>query len=215
MYTEQKGLLAFVMRLAVRVLLGLKVYIVKWNDTPVWELKLNSFPMTIINEDMFGNKVPKEFMLDPNMLKDKKVLFLGSRFEIDCEETKDKVVLTNNLMDMLKTEFKGQYSIKAHPIDKTLYGTMKSSQYIIPAHILAESLWGHNWEFVIGYHSEALVSAKLNTKAKVISLIKMYEFTNPKVRQYWLDTFEKNGILMPSNLEELKCHMMITKKEKS
>jgi hypothetical protein len=171
--------------------------------------------MTIVNEDNFDNKLPKEFMLDPTTLKNKRVLFLGSRFEIDCEETKDKVDITNELMDILTTKFREQYSIKAHPIDKTLYGTMKTSQDIIPAHILAESLWEHEWEVIVGYHSEALVSAKLNTNARVISLIKMYEFTNPKVRQYWLDTFEKHGILMPNNLEELKCHMMIMKTEKN
>lgn len=205
MYEEEKGITASIMKLSAKLLLGLDVYIVRWNNLPVWELKLNTFPMEIVKHDEFNNKLPKEFMIDKQQLKDKTLLFLGSKFEIDCEESEDKVKLTNYLMDILDKNFTGKYSIKAHPIDRTLYGNMVNSKHIIPAHIIAESLFEHDWKFIVGYHSEALVSAKLHTNAKVISLIRMYNFTNQKVRQYWIDTFKKEGILMPINIGELEC----------
>ena len=208
MYEEEKNLTAFFMRVVVKFLLGLDVYIVRWNNIPVWELKLNSFPMEIINVSSFNVKIPKKFMIDKKCLENKKVLFLGSKFEIDCEESVDKVHLTDDLMDLLNKRFSGQYLIKAHPIDKTLYGKMKYSKNSIPAHYLSESLYNHPWKIIIGYHSEALVSAKKHTKAKVISLVKMYGFTNQKVKEYWINTFNKEGIIMPNNLEELECNMM-------
>jgi len=209
MYDEEKGLTALIMKLSAKLLLGLDVYIVRWNNIPVWELKLNSFPMEIIEHDVFNNKLPKEFCIDPKYLKGKSILFLGSKFEIDCEESEDKIKLTNKLVNILDKHFKNKYCVKAHPIDKILYGKMKNCKYIIPAHYLSESLYNHYWDFIIGYHSEALVSAKRHTNAKVISLVKLYDFTNPKVRQYWIDTFDKEGLIMPKNLEELKCSLMI------
>jgi len=207
MYDEETGLIATAMKLSAKMLLDLDVYIVKWNDVPVWELKLNSFPMTVIKQDDFSNKLPEEFFIDKELLEGKTVLFLGSKFEIDCEESEDKIELTDKVMGILDEKFKGCYSIKAHPIDKTLYGKMNNSDSIIPAHYLSESLCNHDWKIIIGYHSEALVSAKRHTNAKVVSLVKLYEFTNPKVRKYWIDTFEKEGILMPNNIEELEEYL--------
>jgi len=207
MYNTEKGLTESLMKLSAKLLLGLDVYIVRWNNTPVWELKLNTFPMKIVNCDEFKSKLPKEFMFDKQQLKGKEVLFLGSKFEIDCKETPDKIRLTNNLMKFLQKEFEGKFILKAHPIDKKLYGIMKYCKDKIPAHVIAESLFEHDWKYIIGYHSEALVSSKLHTNATVISLIRMYEFTNPKVRQYWLDTFYRQNIKMPKDLEELKCMM--------
>ena len=135
MYEEEKSFVATGMKLAVKLLLGLDVYIVRWNNIPVWELRPNSFPMEIVEYDGFNAKLPKQFMMDTDLLKGKRVLFLGSKFEIDCEESEDKVKLTDELMDIFEKNFKGEYVIKAHPIDKVLYGRMKDSKFVIPSYV--------------------------------------------------------------------------------
>jgi hypothetical protein len=204
LYGEEKSLRASFMKLFAKLLLGVEVYIINKSGVPVWELRRDSFPMEIVEYDKFNSKISDKFMQGNKLLNKKEILFVGDEIVLEGADEKSVIELNNKIMDLLDNNFCNKYSIKPHPRDEKLYGKMSESKNIIPPHILAETLMNHKWKYIIGYYSEVLLSAKIRTNANVISLLHLWKWNNLELKKYWQSRFEKDGIFLPENIEELK-----------
>ena len=90
---------------------------------------------------------------------------------------------------------------------------MSESKNIIPSYMLAETLMNHKWRYIIGYYSEVLLSAKIRTNAKVISLLHLWKWNNLNLKKYWQNRFESEGIIMPKNIKELENELNLKDKK--
>ena len=203
LYKEEKSLRATFMKIVAKYLLGVDVNIVNKLGSPVWELKRNSIPMEYLdfNPNM---KSAINYVSDNKMLENKEVLFIADAILTEGADEKSVVELNNYIMDIFEKDFKNSYIIKPHPRVPDLYGKMKESKNLLQQNVIVESIMGHSWKFIIGYYSEALVSAKIFTNAKVISLLKLWKWGNPDLKQHWHNKLKKGGVIMPKNFDELK-----------
>lgn len=204
-YDEKKGITALAMKILAKVLLSMDVRICDFCGSPVWELKKGSFPMEIVEYDKFGEKLPREFMVDINSLEGKSVLFLGGIFVSGYIENEERIVeVTDTVKEILDEKYHGSYVVKPHPREQILYGEMAKSENILSPHLLAETLMDHKWKYVIGYYSESLMSARSLTNATVISLILLFKWKDVKLKQYLYTQFKNKDVLMPKSIEELR-----------
>jgi len=203
MYKEEKSLRAYIMKVFSKIFLGLKINIITKENTPVWLLPGDSFPMKIVTTSVDRNFVNKYFS-NTDFLKGKNTIFIGDNVDIEGADEKSVIEVTNNLMDIFDNNLNDSYVIKPHPREQKLYGNMAKSEHIISPYILAESIMEHDWKYVIGYYSEALISAKKLTNAKVISLLHLFEWGNIELKNYWEKRLKDEGLLIPENFDELK-----------
>ena len=70
--------------------------------------------------------------------------------------------------------------------------------------MLSEMLYKHKWDYIIGYYSEALQTAKLFTDAKVISLIDLQYWRNKKAKKHLYDILEQRKVMLPKSMEEFE-----------
>jgi hypothetical protein len=202
-FKKERSLRAFVMRIIAKYFLGVDVFITNRGDSPIWELKRDSFPMKILkNESKLKNV--KKYFLNNELFKKKDILFLGQDLSYVSDDEKSIIKLTDYIFEILDKNYSQSYLIKTHPRDVKLYGKIAKSKHVLPSHIMAEMLMGHDWKYIIGYYSGSLISAKKNSNAKVISLLNLWDWSNPKLKQTWLNEFKENGILLPQNLKELQ-----------
>lgn len=202
---EYKGPKAIFMKLIAKWFLKVdtKILCKHTAKTPVYELIRESIPMEIKVYDKFDGEFPDIFKEDPS-IKGKRILFLSSELESEGANMDDIEHITNYLYSFLETYYPEDYVIKAHPRDGIVYFKMTESKYEISHTILLETLLGHNWDYIISYYSEGLMSAKLRTTAKVISLLHLWKWKDIARKEDVIKRQAKVGILMPKTLEELK-----------
>jgi hypothetical protein len=214
LYKEENSLRALFMKLIARFFLGVNVFILNKSGLPVWELNRDSiqFEYLDINLDLTS---ASNYISDSEILKNKNILFIGDAILSEGADEKSVVELTNNIMSIFENNFNDEYIIKPHPRVPDLYGKMKESNSILPPHVIVESIMGHKWKFIIGYYSEALVSAKIYTDAIVISLLNLWKWNNSDLKKFWKEKFLENGILLPKSIDELMklLNVKITLKE--
>jgi hypothetical protein len=205
-YNEEQSFRAFIMRLYCKLFFGLDIKIMYKSDAPVWQLKENAIPMeTKYIDKLSDTSMFKELDILPDNIDGKTVLFLADKITQEGADEESVISLTDCIMYILKTKFDNEYMIKLHPRENHAYGTMKDvpKENHIDKSILAEVLWSHPWKFIIGYYAEALMTASYQTDAKVISLFYLWEWTNPDLKRFWESRFQKAGVIMPKNMEEL------------
>ncbi|MEM4258241.1 MAG: hypothetical protein QXL17_03700 [Candidatus Thermoplasmatota archaeon] len=202
-FQKQKGVIPFFMILVAKIFLGVDVYILNKAGRFAWELNREKINFEIIMPSPLDTQPAKTGKYQ-HLLKGKTVLFLGDDLVSEGAIEESVVNITNTLMDILDERFKDKYVIKPHPREHTLYGRMAHSDHVISPYILAETLMNHDWKYIIGYYTEALFAAKRTTKATVISLLHLWTWTNPVLKEYWQKEFEQNNIIMPRTVEELK-----------
>jgi len=202
-FKKERSIRAYIMTFFAKLFLDVDVFILNKSGLPVWELKRNSFPMQIIKYKP-NLKLNKKYSTDHQLLNNKKILFLGQDLSFVVDDEKKIIDLTDNLFNVLESNFNDLFIIKSHPRDTKLYGKMSKSKAILPPQIMAETLMEHDWKYIIGYYSGSLISAKIKTNAIVISLMNLWDWNNPKLKQFWHNEFENNGIVMPNNLNEVK-----------
>jgi len=203
LYKEEKSLRASFMKIVAKYLLGVDVNIINKLGSPVWELKQNSISMEYLDYNP-TIKSASNYVSDNKMLEKKDILFIADAILTEGADEKSVIELNNNIMDLLEKNFENNYAIKPHPRVPDLYGRMQESNNILPPYVIVESIMGHKWKYIIGYYSEALVSAKVYTNAEVISLLNLWKWGNKKLKQHWHDKLRKEGIIMPENFNELK-----------
>ena len=202
---KYKGIKAFVMKQIARHFLKVETEIVcKLKEkTPVYKLNRNSIPLKIVKYDKFDGEFPDILKENP-IVRNKKILFLSSELKSEGANMKDIENITNYLYDIFEKDYPDKYVIKGHPKNSIIYANMKKSKHIISHTILLETLFGHDWDFIISYYSEGLVSAKLRTTAKVISLIHLWKWSDNIGKEIAEKRQKKVGVLMPKTLNELK-----------
>lgn len=203
MYKEEKSFRASIMKLFSRIFLGLKINIITKENAPVWLLPEDSFPMKVVCSRQ-DDKLVNKYLSDTSFLKGKNTIFIGDNVDIEGADENSVIKITDSLMDIFNDDFKNSYVIKPHPREQKLYGKMAKSENIISPYILAETIMEHEWNYVIGYYSEALISAKKLTNAKVISLFYLFKWGNDELKKYWETRLKKERLLMPKTLAELK-----------
>jgi len=203
MYKEEKSIRASMMKFFSRLFLGLKINVISKEGTPVWLLPENSFPMTVISARQ-DEKLVNKYLSDTSFLKGKNTLFIGDNIDIEGADEDSVINLSDNIIDIFNKKFKNSYVIKPHPREQKLYGKMANSKNVISPYILAETIMGHDWKFIVGYYSEALISARKLTNAKVISLLHLFNWGNKELKEYWQKRMKKEGLFIPESLQEFK-----------
>ena len=203
LYNEEKSLRASLMKLVAKYFLGVDVKIFDKLGLPIWELKRESIPMEYLDFEP-SIKSASNYVSDNQILENKEVLFIADAILTEGADEKTVIELNSYVMDLLEKKFNGSYAIKPHPRVPDLYGRMQESKNILPPYVIVESIMGHKWKYIIGYYSEALVSAKVYTNAEVISLLNLWKWGNQKLKQHWHDKLKKEGIIIPKNFDELK-----------
>jgi len=211
LFKKEKNLRALLMRFAAKLLLNVDVFILNKSGAPVWELKRGTFPMQVVKYEP-DLKLIKKYISKDQLPDDKEILFLGQDLSYICDDEESIINLTDFLMNIFDKNFNDLYMIKSHPRDTKLYGNMAKSKHILPPDIMAETLMGHNWKYVIGYYSGSLISAKMHTNAKVISLLNLWKWNDLKLKQNWSNEFENRGIILPKTIDELKQILSNNKK---
>ena len=206
-FKKEKGLLAFFMKMFAKIFLGVDVFILRKGNALAWELQRNSFPMKIVNynpkQDMY-NKYITSSPSTSALINGKDILFLTHEVGMEDGDTNDVIKITDQLMNILDTKFSNRYIIKPHPRETILYGKAKQSKHIMDAHILSETLMNHSWKYVIGYYSDGIISTKMFNNAVSISLMNFWKWKRPALKQFWIDRYNKSGVLMPKTIKELK-----------
>ena len=206
LYEEEHSIRAWFMRLIAKVFLGVDVYIKNKGGRPVWELRVDRFPCTVVegyDAPCFKDVISGSF-IDLDILKGKSVLFLGSDITTEGFDEIEVDRLTDRLLVLLNKICPSKYVIKGHPRDGKLFGGMVGHKDVIDQHIISETLLSHSWDFVLGYYSEALMTAKENTGAVVISLLRFLTWPNVTLRDYWVKEYMNVGITIPDTMEELE-----------
>ena len=203
---EYKGLISVVMKLIAKWFLNVdtKILCKHTVKTPAYELVRESIPnMEIVVYDKFDGEIPDIFKEDP-LIKNKRILFLSSEIESEGANMGDVKKITNYVYHIFEKYYPDEYVIKGHPRDGIIYFDMLKSKHIIPHTILLETLLGHDWDYIISYYSEGLMSAKLRTHAKVISLLHFWKWEDIERKEGVIERHNRVGVLMPKTLEELK-----------
>ena len=203
---KYKGPIAWLMKYIARYYLDVETEILckHTSKTPSYELVRESIPnINILVYDKFDGEIPDIFKEDP-LVENKKILFLSSEIESEGANMGDIEKITNYIYDIFEEHYPDKYVIKGHPRDGIIYFDMKKSKHIIPHTILLETLLGHDWDYIISYYSEGLMSAKLRTGAKVISLLNFWEWKDLERKKGVIERHNRVGVLMPKTLTELK-----------
>lgn len=210
------GLLPLVMRSVSKIFLNVDIRVENTHMQSVCILHEKFYK----NIDRKSNKkfdasISNIYVNKIKQLKNKNILILSSNLAVVGFMTEEEIIKTTNiLMSVLKARY-DDIIIKTHPTDDfVIYGDMDKISDFVPSYIAAEFLVSHNWEFVIGIVSTALLTFAKNPKIKVISLIKMLEWKDTVMRDYWLDRYGKLPVLMPKNEEELK-EVILAEQEKT
>ena len=204
---EEHGIRAFFMKLVAKYLLGVNVVIMNKADLPIWEVPEGEIPWEVVHYDKFDGSLPPELMTDPKLLEGMEVLFLGHDITSEGADEEEIIKITDVVMDIFEENYPISYVIKQHPRERTLYGKMNTPKRLLPPEMLAESLYNHDWKFIISYYSEAGITAKKQTNATVISLLNFWHFEKPSLKDYWVKRFEDEGILLPKTIKELNSIM--------
>jgi len=206
LYKEEHSLRALFMRWLAKVFLGVDVYIKNKGGRPVWELKVDKFPCTVVDNydaPSFKKVISKSFIKD-KFMEGKSLLFLSSDITTEGFDEDEVDRLTDKLINIFDKKHPSGYVIKAHPRDGKLFGSMVGHDAVVDAHIISETLLNHDWQYVLGYYSEALMTAKENTDAKVICTINLLTWANPSLKEYWTKEYNNVGICIPDTIEELE-----------
>jgi len=206
-YKKAKGVRAFLMKHIAKLFLKVDTEIYHMGMTLAYVLKRESYPIKTVTYDKFNSSISDIFIDEPK-LKGKDILFLGEEVENEGANLEDVIKTTNFLYNLFKKYHKDSYVIKGHPYNGIIYGKMSNSKSIISNKSIAEPLLGHKWKFIISYYSEFLLTAKKNSKAKVISLLYLWKWRDLKEKKYWVDVFGNADILMPKSLSELEEILM-------
>jgi len=198
---KEKGIVATIMQLAVKIMLGIDVFVERIEGTRMFELDLSKFTaeQIQISSDV---DISKTFV-DTRFLKGKDVLFLGDDLVGAYKDEEEIIELTNKLVDLFVKEFGSSFIVKAHPRDKKLYGKMSGVEQIEPTTIV-ETLYGHKWRYVVSYQSVGLLTAKESTDATVISLLNLYKWNDEEWKSDLKVKFKSKGILVPKTFDRLK-----------
>lgn len=200
------GLLPLAMKLIAKIFLNVDIKVRSVETQSVCVLSENFYKNIIKNPNKsFDTSVSSTYIKEIKQLKGKNILLLTSNVTDVCSFiTEDEVVrVINILMNMLKGKY-DDIIIKNHPNDDYgVYGKMKELHDFVPSYIASEFLVNHNWEFVIGIVSTSLLTFAKQSKIRVVSIIKMLEWEDTVIRDYWLGIYKKLPILMPENEEEL------------
>jgi hypothetical protein len=133
-------------------------------------------------------------------------IFLSENVTTEGADLRSVHFTTNRLYYMLEKYFPDHYCVKGHPREHDIYGDMNHAKNILSPYLIAETLFGHPFKFVISYYSEALVSAKLfcPESTKVVSLIHLIDWGNQELKKYWLRRYKEYGVIMPKSFSELE-----------
>ena len=208
-FSIQKGSIAFVMKWIAKWFMGLETIIYSRSGVPFWSLDKKFFEKVIfIKKPEIDKKLIQKYSKKIDILKGKKIL-IAYNDSISCDfvEKNEFISKINSLTDVLEEKGKDKYVIKPHPRINKMYGKMKDTNAIIPPYIPLQLVLNHDWEYVIGFDSETLVSAVKFTDSKVISLIDAVEYKDNNLKKMFRDNLErksKNKIKILSNIDQLK-----------
>lgn len=199
------GLLPLIMKSISKIFLNVDVKIRSDEGQLICVLADDFYKnMSRKSKKKFDTSISNTYLKEVKQLKNKNILLLSSNITDKCSfvSNDEATRVTDILMDSLNDR-RNDCIIKVHPGDNNkVYGKMKELTDFVPSYIPAEFLTHHNWDFVIGVISTAMITFAKKSKI-VISIIKMLEWDDTIKRDYWLDIYGKLPVIMPENEKEL------------
>lgn len=205
-FPEGKGFVTVLMNLFADKALGIPTFVLMKGGVPTWEFEIEKIgKIEYFTPSMSNGEIANKLGVSNHIKipEDSEILFVGDDVVEEGAVYDSVVSCTNGLMDLLDKKYPKKYAIKPHPRETVLYGRMEDSETIIEPTILSDTLMMYPWKYVIGYYSDALrISSVYGHKS--ISMLHLFEWTNETLKEYWIDKFNKLGVLMPKTMNELE-----------